>query len=294
MTSKQILDVACVVPAGDLLGEGPCWSPQEGRLYWFDIERRMLSWWMPDTGTSGGFRLPMRASAAATRRDGGLIVATEAGVGVVDTAGALRITHPMKLPRGFRSNDGKIDGRGRFWWSTMDEDGGTRPGSIYRLDPGSAESVLALSGVHIPNTLTCTALADAIYIADSLRQTMFVHGVDADTGRLDSGREFAHTRGEAGTPDGSALDAEGFLWNAQWGGWRVVRYAPNGRVDRVVTMPVEQPTSCAFGGADLRTLYVTSARTGLSPQALKAQPKAGGLFAFTPGVAGLPLPMFSG
>ena len=101
--------------------------------------------------------------------------------------------------------------------------------------------------------------------------------------------------GEAsGTPDGSALDAEGFLWNAQWGAWRIVRYAPDGRVDRIVPMPVAQPSSCAFGGPQLTTLYVTSARERLSDAALAAQPLAGSLFAFEPGVSGLPLPSFAG
>jgi len=94
-------------------------------------------------------------------------------------------------------------------------------------------------------------------------------------------------------PDGTAVDADGYLWNAQWGGWRIVRYAPDGRIDRIVEMPVAQPTSCAFGGPDLRTLYVTSARDELSDAELAGQPLAGGLFAFEPGVVGLALPHFA-
>jgi sugar lactone lactonase YvrE len=117
--------------------------------------------------------------------------------------------------------------------------------------------------------------------------------MDPRTGALSNKRVFAETRG-AGAPDGSAVDVEGYLWNAQWGGWRIVRYAPDGAIDRIVEAPVEQPSSCAFGGADLATLYVTSAREGLSEAALAAQPQAGGLFAFRPGVTGLALPSFAG
>ena len=103
---------------------------------------------------------------------------------------------------------------------------------------------------------------------------------------------FASTRGEAGAPDGSAIDAEGYLWNAQWGAWRLVRYEPEGRIDRIVEVPVQQPSSCAFGGPSLETLYITSAAEGLSDETMASQPLAGSLFAFEPGVPGLPLPLF--
>jgi sugar lactone lactonase YvrE len=123
---------------------------------------------------------------------------------------------------------------------------------------------------------------------------IFVHDMDSTTGALSNKREFANTRDTDGAPDGSAVDVDGYLWNAQWGAWRIVRYAPDGRIDRIVETPVEQPSSCAFGGPDLATLYVTSAREGLSEAALARQPQAGGLFAFDPGVRGLPLPAFAG
>ncbi len=127
-------------------------------------------------------------------------------------------------------------------------------------------------------------------MADSSLQTIFIH----ETADLSKVRPFAHTRGQPASPDGSAVDAEGYLWNAQWDGARVVRYAPDGRIDRIVEMPVARPTSCAFGGEDFTTLYVTSAWDGLSPGARAAQPLAGGLFAFDAGVKGLALPLFAG
>lgn len=268
------------------------WSAAEQRLYWFDIKGQRLSWFDPGPGDCGTFDLPMRASAAVVRGRGGLLAATEQGLAAIDPAkGVIKVLQRYDLGEGFRTNDGKIDMQGRFWWSTMDDDGGKRPGSVFRTGPdGKTERVL--SGIHIPNTVSFSPDGAKLYMADSKLQTLFVH----DTADLSKVAEFAHTRGTEASPDGSAVDAEGYLWNAQWGGWRVVRYAPDGRVDRVVQLPVEQPTSCAFGGPDLATLYVTSAWDELSDEARAKQPLAGGLFAIEVGslwgVKGLPLPVF--
>ena len=278
----------CRVQSGDQLGEGPCWSADEGRLYWFDIKGRALNVFDPATGDYVRHDLPWSASAAAVRRGGGLLVATERGLAHWDSArAALELIQPMAFAPGFRTNDGKIDPQGDFWWSTMDDDGGRRPGDIYRTTRmGLTERVL--SGIHIANTMCFTADGARLYLADSGAQTIFAY----DTTDLTRRTVFAETLGQAATPDGGAVDAEGYLWNAQWGGARVVRYAPDGRIDRIVPMPVNQPTSCAFGGDDLEILYVTSAWGELSDGARQAQP--GGLFAFRPGVAGQPLPMYDG
>jgi sugar lactone lactonase YvrE len=278
------------VQASDRLGEGPVWAAYEQRLYWFDIKGRRLSWYDPSTDARGSIDLPLRASAAAPRASGGLLLATEKGLATCDPAtGAMAMVQAHDLGEGFRSNDGKIDPQGRFWWSTMDDDGGKRPGAVYRTGP-DMKTEKVLSGIHIPNTISVSGDGKLLYMADSKLQTIFVHQVD-DVSQV---REFAHTRGEAGSPDGSAIDAEGCLWNAQWGAWRIVRYDPSGRVDRIVEVPVEQPTSCAFGGPDLSTLYITSAWDGLSDEARDRQPLAGGVFAFEPGVKGLELPAFQG
>ncbi|MDB5426497.1 MAG: putative gluconolactonase protein [Phenylobacterium sp.] len=284
------MDVRCVVKSDDRLGEGPCWSPREGRLYWFDIKGRRLAWYEPKTDARGGFDLPLRASAAAPRTRGGLLIATEKGLAVCDPdAGTLEIVQPIELPPGFRTNDGKIDLEGNFWWSTMDDDGGKRPGSVYRTTPGF-ETTQVLTGIHIPNTISVSHDGKRLFMADSKLQTIFAHQM-ADLSKLEM---FAHTRGAPASPDGSAVDAHGYLWNAQWGGWRLVRYAPDGRIDQVIPMPVEQPTSCAFGGEDMTTLYVTSASDELSPDARARQPLAGDLFAIETGVKGLALPLFEG
>jgi sugar lactone lactonase YvrE len=284
--------VRCAVVSGDRLGEGPCWSPNEGRLFWFDILGRRLHWLEPGTGLKGEWSLPLRASAAAPRAAGGLIAATEAGlVHINGRTGELRQAQAFAFPRGFRSNDGKIDPAGRFWWSVMDEADGARPGAVFRTDP-DGRTRRVLDGVHIPNTLAVTADGATLFLADSRAQRLDAYAID-DQGGLGPPRSFVDLSGEAATPDGGAFDAEGFLWNAQWGGWRVVRYAPDGRIDRIVDMPVSQPTSCAFGGPDLATLYITSAAEGLDAHALARQPLAGALFALEPGVRGLALPAFA-
>jgi L-arabinonolactonase len=289
-----MVDIRCAARGRDVLGEGPCWDPRTGRLYWFDIKGKRLNWHEPRTEAADSYDLPVRASVAVPREQGGLLIVAENGISAFDPAtGDLTIIEPIEaLPPGFRSNDGKIDVRGRLWWSVMDDDHGERPGFLYRLDPGG-RSVRMESGIHIANTTCCSPDARTFYLADSKRRTIYAYAMDPDTGALGERRVFAHTRGEAGSPDGSAVDAEGYLWNAQWGGWRIVRYAPDGGIDRIVETPVQQPSSCAFGGPDLATLYVTTAREGLSDAALETQPLAGSLLAFDPGVRGLALPMFA-
>lgn len=284
------MDVRCVVQGFDRLGEGPIWAELEGRLYWFDITSRRLCWYEPATDTSGGAPLSLCATAAAPRAAGGLFAATDKGLAVIDTrTGASEIVQPIDLDDGYRPNDGKIDVEGRFWWSTMDTRGAERPGAIYVSTPDGVTRKV-LEGVLIPNTISVSGDGKVIYVADSKRKTINAHQTDD----LQQFTEFAHTRGQAASPDGSAVDVEGYLWNAQWNGARVVRYAPDGSVDRIVPMPVERPTSCAFGGPDLATLYVTSACEGLTDEARAAQPLAGALFAFEPGVKGLALPLYQG
>jgi len=282
--------VSCVVESADKLGEGPCWSPRDRRLYWFDIKGARLNWFEPEAGRSGRYELPMRASAAAPRRGGGLLLATERGLAFFDPrSGELDLRQPMDLGPGFRSNDGVLLGDGCFWWSSMDDDGGRRPGVIFRTSPngdpgGFTEPVI--DGIHIPNSLAMSPDGARLYLADTVKRSIWAY----DTADLAKRELFATAAGA----DGSCMDAEGYLWNAQWGAWRVVRYAPDGRVDRVIEMPVEQPSACMFGGPDLATLYITSAWEDLSDDARAKQPLAGRLFAAEVGVRGLPHPLFDG
>ena len=287
-----MVEVTCVAPCRCVLGEGPLWDERMGRLYWFDIKGRRLHWHEPGSGRTEERRLLVQVSAAAVRAGAGLLVASERGIEALDPdSGALELIEAMEPDlQGFRSNDGKIDVRGVFWWSVMDDDGGRRPGRVYRKAPG-APSRRVLDGVHIPNTISGSPDGRTLYLADSALATLYAYPIDA-VGELGAPAVFATTT--VGAPDGSAVDAEGFIWNAQWGAGRVVRYAPGGDLDRIVELPVSQPSSCAFGGPGLTTLYVTSARDGLDQQALEREPEAGSLFCFEAGVRGLSLPAFAG
>lgn len=282
------MQVRLVVEAHDRLGEGPCWSTPDHRLYWFDIQGRRLHWLEAD-GTSDERPLPFRASAAAARAAGGLLMATESGLATFDPQSkAVDLLRPMTFDRGFRTNDGKTDPTGRFWWSTMDDDGGRRAGTVRITGPDLA-TVQVISGIHIANATAFSPDGSTLYLADSREQTVFAY----DSADLTRRRVFARTCGTA-QPDGAATDRDGGLWNAEWGGGRVVRYAPDGSLDQVVDLPVTQPTACAFGGTDLETLYITSAWDGLSDAARAGQPLAGALFAFRPAVPGSPIPLFAG
>ena len=283
---RRAADTQCV------LGEGPLWDAAADRLYWFDIKGRRLHWLDGGQGLVQTRRLDVQVSAAAVRRSGGLLVASERGLEILDPdSGALELLEPLEADlEGYRSNDGKIDVHGAFWWSVMDDDGGRRPGRIYRKAPG-APSRRVLDGIHIPNTISCSPDGSTLYLADSVLGRLFAHPLGPD-GELGQKQLVADTSDGPGAPDGSAVDEDGFLWNAQWGAGRVVRYAPDGRIDRVLQMPVSQPSSCAFGGSDLSTLYVTSAREGLSEAALAKEPLAGSLLAIDTGVRGLRLPVF--
>lgn len=221
-----------------------------------------------------------------------MILASERGLCDFDTRNGSRLpVEPMPDQSGhFRSNDCKVDPQGGLWWSIMDDAGGKRPGAVYRYVRG--QNRLMSADIHIANSLAFSPDGRTVYLADSARRTIWRFAVDLDAGRLGERELFASYAD--GEPDGAAVDADGCLWVAVWDGWRVDRFLIDGSLDRSVAMPVARPTACAFGGKDLDTVYVTSARDGLSKQALAGQPWAGDLLAFEPGVQGLIIPPFAG
>jgi sugar lactone lactonase YvrE len=212
------------------------------------------------------------------------------------TTGALDVIAEIESDKiGNRVNDAKCDSRGRFWVGTMAYDWQTHrgAGSLYRVDPDG--SVLpALTGVSLSNGLAWSPDDATFYYVDSATQRIDQFAFDADAGRLANRRSLCTVPAQAGVPDGLTIDADGYLWLALWGGGALWRIEPlNGVVDRVITLPVTQVTSCAFGGPDLSDLYVTSAAVGLSQSALSDQPLAGGLFRIRPGVTGRPTQRFA-
>ena len=285
----------CVVDCRNILGEVPLWDAAEQALYWVDIEGCRLQRLVPATGALQDWLLPERVCAVALRERNGLLLALASGFAFFDleTSALTRLAAPESgLPHN-RMNEGKCDSRGRFWAGTMDDRLNARSGALYRLDPDLGCHRME-SGIGISNSIAWSPDDRVFYFADTMQRTIFAYDFDADSGTISNRRILTDCAGQPGAPDGSAVDAEGFLWNAQWDGWRLVRYAPDGRIDRIVRLPVQKPTSCAFGGADLTTLYVTSAIWDLSREALAGQPFAGGLLALDVGVRGLPSTRFAG
>ena len=279
----------------NVLGEGVCWEPRRERLYWVDILSRRLEWLNPQSGESGAWTLDVKPSVIAPLADGGLILGTSKGVIIFDpTTGDVEHLFELEPDRpNNRTNDGGVDRQGRFWLGTMADGGPENSGAVYRIDRDWT-ATRVIDGLGIPNTLQISPDGRTLYVADSRAKVIWAYDLDPKTGALGYRHVFADTKGQEPTPDGSAVDVEGCLWNAQWGGSRIVRYTPDGEIDRIVETPVSQPTKCAFGGPGLATLYVTSAREGLSEAQLEAEPLAGSLFRFDPGVRGLAAVPFGG
>ena len=188
-----------------------------------------------------------------------------------------------------RFNDGRCDRRGRLWIGTMDVELRRSSGSFYRI--GADRSAARLfDGITVPNSTAFSPDDRTLYFSDTFRHAIWAFDFDIDGGAISNRRVFADLTARKGTPDGSCVDAQGYLWNAEYGHHHLVRYAPDGRVDRIVELPVTNPTCCCFGGDRLDTLYVTSAAQGLAAPA----PIEGALLALDVGVRGLPEAAFGG
>lgn len=296
MTRRQPPPPYVASSALDLIGESPVWSGREQVLYRVDVEGRSVHRFDPSTGTSQSWPLPEPIGSIGLRAAGGLVGATRSGFVFIDTlTGSVDpIADPERDIPGNRFNDGKVDRLGRFFAGTKNIANTTAPtGTLYRLD--ADRSVHAVHrGISCTNGIAWSPDDRVMYLCDTWLRRILAFDYDRATGSATSPRLFAELDGAEGYPDGLTVDAEGTLWNAHYDGARITRYDPDGRVMTVVPMPVRHVTSLTFGGADLQTLYVTTARARLSAEALAAQPDAGSVFAFEPGVSGLPEPEFLG
>ncbi|MGH3881726.1 MAG: SMP-30/gluconolactonase/LRE family protein [Actinophytocola sp.] len=278
----MIVDV--VLAAGARLGEGPLWDPRAAALRWVDILPGLVHRFDPVTGEDTSFEVGEPVGTVAVRRAGGLVLATASGILTCaeDGSDRARLHDVATDPPGGRFNDGKADRWGRFWAGTMLE-GTDGAGAFYRLDPdGSLHTVL--TDVSVSNGLGWSPDGATMYYVDTRTGGVDAFDHDPETGELTDRRRLVDV--ERGWPDGLTVDAEGNLWLALWDGWALRRYTPDGRLTDTVELPAQRITSCVFGGPDLSTLYITSARTGLGDDELAGQPHAGSLFALDAGVAG--------
>ena len=277
-----------VVQAGDRLGESVLWSAGEAALYWIDFYGPTLHRWEPATGARRDWTIAgaSTAGSAVLTEDGRLLLAVEDGIRLFDPRTGRQ--EPFVDPNGGRAgigyNDAKADRQGRYWVGTYDTAETAPRAVLYRIDPDGVAH-LADSGFVVCNGPAFSPDGRILYFSDTMGRRLLAYELDPESGGIGAPRLFAAMPEGAGLPDGLTVDREGFLWCAQYGGGCLLRFAPDGGLDRDVALPTPYVTSCCFGGPDLDTLYVTTARQ--SADGASGQAHAGALFAFQPGVQGI-------
>lgn len=289
------VDIIVAADCGDVLGESPSWLAREQCLYWIDLRASALRRLDPASGAVESWAMPDLIGAVVGRRSGGLVVAVRhALLGFDPCDGKFEpIANVEDGPPDNRLNDAKCDPAGRILCGSMWDFGLRTTGGLYSVDAAGAATQLR-SGVTVANAIAFAPDGRTLYFTDTRLGAIEQADYDPATGEVGPWRLFAAADAAPGRPDGATVDADGYLWNARYQGGCLARFAPDGRLDRLIELPVSQPTSCAFGGPGLRTLYVTTARQKLSPEALADEPLAGALLALDVGVAGLAEPLFAG
>lgn len=281
--------VRCAWDAGCTLGEGPVWDTYRQRLLFVDIKGDALLSFDERRGGSVTSYPGMPSAVVPLQASDDLLAVSRSGLEVVSPLRRTRTRISAieeNLP-GNRPNDGKCDRQGRLWFGTADDAEASFSGSLYRVGADGGMTRM-LTGIGVSNGLDWSPDGTVFYYTDSMRRTIWRFPFDPVEGTLGERSVFVALGAESGNPDGLTVDEEGFVWCAVWDGSRIIRFGPGGSIDRLVEMPVPRPTSLCFGGPDLSILYVTSARIGLSPDALAAAPLSGALFAVETGVRGLP------
>jgi len=288
------LALELLLDSGNHLGECPLWCERGQCLYWTDIEASRLHAYVPATGARREWTMPERLACFAFTGDAEVLLLGLASrlaffnlrSGALTPLYAVEAALPMT-----RVNDGRCDRQGRFVFGTLDE----RPvrdaiGGFYRLNHDLGVERLPLPPVAISNSICFSPDGASMYFCDSMKKFIYrwdgYASGDSDPATI---RVFADLGDGAGAADGACVDADGHLWSAQWGAARVLRYAPDGVIERILPLPVSQPSCVCLGGAGMNELFVTTAREALTPAMLAEQPLAGGLFHATlPGLRGLP------
>lgn len=289
-------NIQCVAQTRSLLGEGPTWSPRDSALYWVDILTPSVHCYDNQKGVDTEVKVGSMVSVAIPKATGGLLVATPGGLMTLDldSKNLSFFCHPESDRPGNRYNDGKCDRMGRLWIGTLDMGTAANRGNLFRVDADGTWKKMD-SGFTVANGLGWSPDNKRMYFADSPRRTIYVYDFDLLAGTVSNRRPFITLDAGDGTPDGMTVDEDGCLWIAIWDAWRVSRYSPDGQEMLRIKMPIPRPTSCCFGGANLDTLYITSASVRLNEAALAAAPLSGSLFSIRiPGVRGLPETTFAG
>jgi len=272
------------------LGEGVVWDAVRSKVWWTDIQGSKLYRYDPSAQTLELWDTPERLCCFAPRANGqGLVAAFESGFAFY-TPEAQKLEWIEKIEAnnpGTRLNDGRTDRQGRLWAGTMveNQDTASQSGCLYCLDHDLTVR-RTIGELVIPNSLCWSPDGTTMYHTDTPTRQINKYDYDVLTGRFGQASIFTETEQDC-YPDGSIIDSQGYLWNAQWGGGQIVRYAPNGKIDQVVTVPTSQPSCVAFGGAKLNLLFITSAWQDLDDAARTADPEAGNFFIYETEYVGL-------
>jgi L-arabinonolactonase len=282
-----------IVACQNIVGEGPLWNAKEQAIYWVDIDGKKIQRYFHETRKYEVFDMPIKICLMAFRTKGGMILGAEDGFYFWDpsTKKLDFISHPEKGKTEARFNDGKVDRKGRLWAGTMTYQGATS--SLYRMDADLSIRQME-SGVTISNGVGWSPDNKIMYFVDSIRYVIYAYDFDFEKGTISNRRVFVQLTESFGIPDGLTVDSEGYVWVAIYGGWKVMRYAPSGKVADEITFPVSKPSSCIFGGKNYDELFVTTISENLTAEDKLKQPLAGDLFVIKPGVRGIPEPDFAG
>lgn len=285
----------CVLACANRLGEGPIWDGERQTLFWVDIVSSTVHALDPASGAHRIWPVPEHVGSLSVRERGGLVLALKSGFAALDLeTGRTTMLAPAEADQpDNRFNDGRCDRQGRFWAGSLAYTEDQPLGTLWRLDPDHRAQPV-ITGITISNGLCWSPDGRTMYFVDTPTREIMAYAYDPATGTPSAPRLFRRVDDTPGWPDGSIVDSEGCLWNAEWDGARVVRYAPDGSVERVVEVPARRATCCSLGGPDLRTLFITTAWDRMSPAERADWPLSGHLFALDVDVPGLPDPRYKG
>lgn len=284
------MGVVMEVAARATLGEGPCWDENSQSLYWVDIVKNCLHIYDPIKKENQTVSFDDHVCAVSKKKNGELLLALKDGIYSyhLQSKELALVAQPENLSVDNRFNDGKCDPQGRFWAGTMNMNGKKNQGELYCLHK-DGKLTMVFDGVSISNGLAWDVKDNKMFYIDTPTQQVVSFDFDPSTGEIDHKTVVYTFKEEDGSPDGMTIDSDGMLWVALWGGGRVARINPSTKEwVSSVQVPASLVTSCVFGGENLQTLYMTTARIGLTEEELKTQPLAGGLFSIQLDVKGTP------
>ena len=286
---KEKMKVSLTYQAEFILGESPVWDYRSGELLWVDIENKTLNFYKTDTKKYEVFRFDNHPGCVVPIIGGHYLLGLQKGLAVFnrDKGSLSYVSDPEKELKQNRFNDGKCDPRGRFWVGSMHLKAKEGRGTLYCLD-NSMNVFSKIRGLSVPNGMAWSADNKKMFFIDSQTRKVFQFDYCDETSEISNQMIAIDVPEKHGLPDGMCIDHEGMLWIAHWGGGNVSRWNPeNGKLLRKISIPSPHVTSCCFGNTHLDTLYITTARKGLSAEEIHAYPLSGSVFSIKPEVRGL-------